>query len=603
MLFIYFLGIVFAITGFVIYFKIKNRDNTDQRATIMLLFFMFLTIVIWYIPIELNQDIYTVPEGLLSAILQGVAALKADSYTKENLKNIAFTDLFSGSILVVRIIIIVFIFDAVNSFIGAPYKYYLNWRGRNKATYVFSDINDKTLNIAKSIGNNDQTRMIFACEKAPDAESLGVLKDIGALYFTKSICRIFKNQIKDKKSDTIEVFIFGKNDGENISCLSELAEEIKEDKYRKTRVYVELNGTSQIIQNSISDRYGQYKRLIINFVRTADDFAYNNLYDTSIIANTIDKNGQKIIKALFIGSDAISLGMVKCILWLAQLPGYKLETEIISDKEFISEFRYSCPEIKDHSDISGLAVYSLEMHENIGYCTPEFARLIKENSEFTFAFVNSGDDINNFNIVADLLMLRKREGIVSDCTIQVRNDKVSAISKPKEESLKNMIIVGNRSELYSYSYLTNAPIENAARLLHEKRQKEKSIWDQKLWSEYCRNEYMRRSTYARALSIRYRLYIIRKYYNEDYSLLKNDMLWMMYEHMRWNVYMFTEGYIRSNIKDIHLGKTHNDLIPFDEIPDKRKLNDAISVDDEIVNSLLEIGWKNISINEENSGTV
>ncbi len=589
MLFIvsFILGLLFAALGFYIYFKTENRD---KRNSLVLVLFVFIAIVIWYIPLEISQEVYSVPEGVLSAILQGVASLTGDSYSKEMVADPTISALFSFAIMAGRIIILVFLFDVVISFVGVPYQYILSWINRKRKTFVFGTVNERTIAIARSVGSKKETRMIFACGKDADNESLEALKDTGALYFTKSIGQVLRNLVRDEISDTVEVFIFGDNDAENIESLSELAEATKNDKYRHIKAYVELNSTSLIIQNSISTRYRHQERLTVNFIRTAENFAYNNLYDNYIIENAVNEKNLKIIRALIIGADDISIGMLKTMLWLLQIPGYKLEVEVISDSEFISGFKYACPEIKDDMDEPGMAAYHVGLHEGIGYRSEEFGRLIKENGAFTFAFVNCGDDVLNYNVAADLYMFRKRAGIDGDCLIQVRNDKVSAISDKDDELWKHTMAVGTDRDLYSYSYLTNAPIEEAAKLVHDKRQLEKGLTDRVPWDEYCRDEYKRRSTYARALSLRYKLYVISQDYRADYSLLKTDREWMMYEHMRWNVYMQTGGYIKSDKKDTVIGKTHTDLVPFGELAESTQIRDAISVDDDIVNSLLKKRW-------------
>lgn len=583
----YIFGMIFAALGFYLFLKTKDRD---KRASLVLVFFVFIAIVIWYIPLEISQEVYSAPEGVLSAILQGVASLTGDSYSKEMVANPRISALFSFSIMLARIVILVFLFDIVISFVVVPYQYILNWHGRNKPTFVFCGLNDKTLNIAKSIADGKKYRLIFACTEGPGPDKLERLRNVGGIYFAKDISYIFKHLIADRPMECIEVFVFGENDTDNIECLAEIADVTKNDSTRYIRTYVELENTSRIIQDSISNSYRHIERLIVSFVRTSEDFAYNNLYDNLIIDNTIIENDTRVINALMIGSGSITMGMVRCMLWLCQLPGYRIEIEIISDDKFISRFRYTCPEIKGEIDKPGMAVYQLRMYEGIRYRSEEFASLIKDNAGFTFAFVNSGDDMMNYNIAADLYMYRKRAGIGDDCSIQVRNDVVSGIFDRYDDLWKYVKVVGTVEDLYSYSYLTNAPIENAANLIHDKRQQTKELSKRVAWLDYCRDEYKRRSTFARALSLRYRLYIISQDYHAKYSLLETDETWMMYEHMRWNVYMQTSGYIKSDTKDIDVGKTHPDIKPFEELEKIIQVQDAVSVDDDIVNSLLKKRW-------------
>ena len=45
------------------------------------------------------------------------------------------------------------------------------------------------------------------------------------------------------------------------------------------------------------------------------------------------------------------------------------------------------------------------------------------------------------------------------------------------------------------------------------------------------------------------------------------------EHMSWNAYMRSEGYVYGAKRD-STAKVHPDLVPFDELDEKEKLKDA-----------------------------
>ena len=581
----YFVGLAVVIIGVITFMR---TDNREKKASVRLLVFLFVAVTVWYIPLETSQGIYTVPEAILSAVLQGVAALKADSYTKETVSSPLVSSLFSFSIMAVRIIILFFIFDMAISLIGVPHQYINNWLKRKCPTVVFCGLNEKTLSIAESMNEKDKKRIIYISHDSPDTAQREKLKNFGGIYFTRPLGYVFRHLLKDKRADAVEVFIFGETDADNMACLSELADAVRNDKFRQVRAYVELNETSDTIQKNIQNRYLSLKKLIISFVNTEEDFAYNNLYENDFLKYAAEENGRKIIKALFIGTDRISVGMIKSALWLFQLPGYRLSMEVVSSGEFLPEFRYACPEIREDVDLSGMAEYHMGIHDNVGYRTEQFAVLMKSFCDFTFAFVNTGDDMLNYNIAADLIMFRRRAGIRDECTIQLRNDRPSVISDTGDKLWKYVKIAGTKNELYSYSYLTNAAIENAARMIHEERQLTKEETERTPWSEYCRDGYKKRSAYVRALSIKYKLSVLCRDFEAEYSLLETDETWMKYEHMRWSVYTLTEGYIYSEIMDTLIGKTHPLLIPFDAINDKKiRLKNAISVSNDLAEKLLK----------------
>ena len=118
----------------------------------------------------------------------------------------------------------------------------------------------------------------------------------------------------------------------------------------------------------------------------------------------------------------------------------------------------------------------------------------------------------------------------------------------------------------------------------------------KPWYVYCNDEYNRHSVYARTLSFKHKVRIIDEYYNSDYSVTRKDDEWKIYEHMRWNMYTRTMGYVLADEalldedgkldKDLRLrAKVHSDLIPFEELSEENKMKDSLILTPEIVEIL------------------
>ena len=122
---------------------------------------------------------------------------------------------------------------------------------------------------------------------------------------------------------------------------------------------------------------------------------------------------------------------------------------------------------------------------------------------------------------------------------------------------------------------------------------------------------MRHSVYARTLSFRHKVrYILEQ--GLEPSVSSQIDPWLIFEHMRWNMYTRSQGYVRPNehlekvLKDLNekirkeadkkaekelkrqrqlirsTAKVHEDLVHFDELPPKVKKQDRLKLTKEIV---------------------
>ena len=204
-------------------------------------------------------------------------------------------------------------------------------------------------------------------------------------------------------------------------------------------------------------------------------------------------------------------------------------------------------------------------------------------------------------------MVAYREGVSEDKKILVNISNKSSCYKDKWNStlIKNMKFVGDIEQVYDYGFITMSHIEKASMLIHEVRQKEKLEKDSthriQTWKEYCNNEYNRHSVYARTLSFVFKVPVIEQRYKggdavDFYSVTKSDREWRVYEHMRWNVYTRTLGFVKApelmlNEKGKvdrqmrNAAKVHQCLVPFDELQRRDQEKDGFTLTPEIVDIL------------------
>ncbi len=614
-MFMYALGFVPVILALV-YAHFKKKS--EQMTAIWLLGGLVITLVIWMIPIQLSKEEYTVPEGIFAAILYALDALTLQSFEYE-IGNAPENPgiLFSLSIMIVRLIMIGLSFTAVLLFFRVPAQYITDFgRKRRKKAYVFVGCNERNRLIAKSISMSDKKsarsreRIIFLLEDMPTEEEGREIKEAGGVFFVEEPDTFFRFILKSRQAkDGQEIYIFGKEDAQNLERLDSvyqiLSNEKKNTSERNVRIYIELNDSSWDVQNHLEKRFltegdPSTSPIIIQYIRSAENYASNNLIRNSIFLKR-EKDEVKDLRILLVGMDSYSKEMLKTLLWLGQMPGYRLNIHVIEEGHEIRKLFFECPGLRECVQEDGYAIYTIKISEGVEYRTQEFMERVDESLAFDFAFINTGDDRTNYSVASRIGMARRRKGITPAATIQLKN---------RDHLLEGMEIahvveVGSEAEIYSRDNICNSEIENVARLIHDLRQEEKrKAWEKKqkaespdkikpykkvAWEEYCRDEYMRKSVYSRALSLKYKILQIHEYENDRYENL-NDMSteWIKYEHMRWNVYEWTIGYVYAPKRNNEI-KVHNLLIPYDQLSVEEQKKDGITVDKEIIEYFLQKG--------------
>ena len=375
------------------------------------------------------------------------------------------------------------------------------------------------------------------------------------------------------------------------------------------RVYVETNRTHwSLYDDYIKTVTAEKENLTINLVRTEENFIYNLLLKYSIFENAQPKNSSKLIKVVIVGYNYRNVEFLKAVLHLSQMPGYELKVALIDDGDHRNELKHIMPEISERGGGYGDSIYEFRCFTNIDYMSSDFDDLIRnELKDFTYAFINAGDDLLNSDIAISLNLLCIREGNKKPGSILVNVTDKNVCCEDKWNSglINGISFVGDISEVYAYDFITMSLIEEATKKIHYVRQEENAAKDSgykiKTWKEYCNNEYNRHSVYARTLSFAFKVKIIGESLkdNDDdsiYAVTNSSREWKVYEHMRWNVYTRTLGFVKApdyllNEKkevgrDIrNSAKVHHCLVPFDELPAKEQEKDSLTLTPEIVEIL------------------
>lgn len=610
------LGVIWFILG--ICYVIKKRINNkrvEQEHFVKAAFFEFIACWILYIPEELFNDIpNSVPalkavESLLTALLRTFNIYNGNGYIRVAYdEHAVFSSVYAILMTLANIVLLLFIFGFIIKFFVGPLQRIRLSLLKHRRNYIFSVCNDKTFAIASSIKEKEKGNLVFVCSsKDLDPKKKEKLDEIRAIYIDGSLSEIF-NKVA-AVSEKTEIFLFGNDEDSNLDDLEQVIG-IAEKTAEELRIFVELTETPWSLYDGYRKKQiSSNKNLIVNFVCTEENFAYNNLLKNSIFENSISMSyGDSIveeIRFLLVGMNERNLEMFKAVLHLSQKPGYRLTLMVIDPKATRNELKQSFPEIQDEYDKPGDAIYRIMYRENISLESDQFERIISEEfSDFTFAFINAGNDVTNIDLAMRLNTLCFRNDKVNKYVIQVNIRNGNKCRKWNEDLLDNISFVGDFQSTYDYKFITMSDIEEVSSAIHQVRRPEKP------WSEYCNDEYNRHSVYARTLSAVYGVQL-RKRDDKGNFCEEDNTLWAEYEHMRWDVYTRTLGYVvpadnltedKKNDKIFRKkAKIHPDLKEYQNLPDKEKGKDEYLSNDNIV-KIVEKKINKLNLKKRNAET-
>lgn len=297
--------------------------------------------------------------------------------------------------------------------------------------YVFSDLNEKSLALAKDICKKTKLRtIIFYNIHDNDTDAFIALMDeakkLNALCFGKDITDLKIIQLLFRRK--IEFFLIGDNESGNVDSAIRLTEKFK--KRRNTSIFVwARNPESGSILDSLHLPTKQRKRYTnkaqidpkafkIRRINDIEIFAWNTLKEASLFH--IDEHTRKPqpISILIIGAGDYGTEFLKAAVWLYQIEGIDLKITVIDRGCSGSPRMYhQCPELMKKSETAqpGDDFYDIRFIENIDIFQSEFDNLFEDNSphakrlrETDAVFVTLGDDDTNIRAALQIRTLFDR---------------------------------------------------------------------------------------------------------------------------------------------------------------------------------------------------
>lgn len=473
----------------------------------------------------------------------------------------------------------VFTFGFVLSLFKNLTAYLKYLRAYFKDAYIFSQLNEKSVALARSIRRKRKKAVIVFTDVYDDnqediCELLESAKKIDALCFKKDITAVNFKRHSARKA--LFFFTIGNQETQNLNHALQLTQQYKDRE--NTHLYVFSTKTeSELLLTSVDKgcvkvrRVNDVQSLVNRVLYEEGNFLFENAGKTT--------DGTKKICAVVVGMGNHGTEMVKALSWFGQMEGYALEIHAF-DKDPLAEDKFVAlaPELMsplyNGVRIPGEAEYTIVIHPDVDVQTNTFAQKIQQITDATYVMVALGDDDLNITTAVNLRMYFERMKIHPRIQAIVYNSQ----QKQALQDIHNyrgqaydITFIGDLESSYTEDVILDSELENDALHRHLKWGKEEEFWTY---------EYNYRSSMASAIHMKARIacgVLDPNKREEDLTEAERDTIEVL-EHRRWNAYMRSEGYVFSGSKEKSsrndLAKMHHDLVDFASLSEEEKRKDS-----------------------------
>ncbi|MBQ4559383.1 MAG: hypothetical protein IJA54_03540 [Tyzzerella sp.] len=559
-------------------FGIKNRNDMSKWISCVLLG-IFFSAFFMVLPTEWVKEGKIVENAglysILSSLLYSFKVLGGRQDIAQ-LETIALDGVFKTIYIYVNYIMFalspILASSLILSFIGDTgdkIRYVFSWSPK---CYVFSEINENALALAKGLANKSGKKTLIFCNaKNADKSFITKAKKTGALLLYKS-CEDIKI---NKKFRTYEFCLISNDEDNNLKLTESITTKLKPSKRTKIIInsFVESGTNVKFLESVFKSK----KNIDTNMeLRCIDEIALfcNQLIYEHPLYNTKD-NGNNI-SVVIIGCGKTGMRMLKTVYWAGQIDGYSLKIRVYDKnaEKIRKEFYGQCPGLKDEKTIGFIEtnVNTLDFKKEL---------LSQENSlDATYIVVAMGDDQLNLSVSDDLYRIYRKsrsfnDGQMPEIFTRVRSEVKtnSYFDNIKFLNDRHIHLFGTTESIFSDTTLFNTELENMAFAVHlaywKRLNTEKSSEEYKeVYRDFKTSEYDRRSSMATALHIPAKLCMVDGIPKSDKNILTTENINMiaeclkndkdlcnrlaMNEHKRWNAFMLSEGYQTATLEDMML---------------------------------------------------
>ena len=361
-----------------------------------------LTAILWYWPIYSNvgEDLeYICP--FISSFLATVKLFAADGIKNAiDICSVEIPDYYKAVGVILSCFAPILTFTFILFFFRSAVTRIRYFFSRRK-TYVFSELNDTSLAIAKNIREQEG---LFGCTIAfsdiidkNEEKHLDLVdgaKQIKAILFRRDLEAIRwapKHTLRK-----ISFFLISSDEAEKIRHTKDI---VKRFNNAKHSLFIFGNAeVSKLLLNSYTDKCDDV-HIKITRIDDIKLLTYSYLYNHGrTLFTDMPKNGEvKDVNVAIVGFGKYGVEMFKSLLWYCQMPGYKVNIAIIDQNEKTkASFEAMFPEVKlgkDFTDTRDMR-YRVDILSG-AFGEGDFAEKIKSLPEKTNFFVFLGDDERN----------------------------------------------------------------------------------------------------------------------------------------------------------------------------------------------------------------
>ncbi len=292
-------------------------------------------------------------------------------------------------------------------------------------THIFSELNEKSLALAKSISENKKpflgfipgTLIVFTditdkkeelhLDLVEEAQGMGAVlfrKDLESVHFkfSWSLRKVFFYLISEDEAEKIR-------HTENI---------IKNYDDNNVGLWI----FSDDIRTELILAKNEVKNMNITRVNDIQSLIYHNLDNNGVNLfkrARLIQGDEKVISVIIVGLGKYGQEMLKALVWYCQMEGYKLRINAFdTDKKAKDKLVEQCPELLcdkfNKKAIDGEPYYEIDIHSGVDVSVPEFEQKLKEINDATYIFVCLGNDEANLDAASRIRCMCERVDYIGD---------------------------------------------------------------------------------------------------------------------------------------------------------------------------------------------
>ncbi len=398
-----------------------------------------------------------------------------------------------------------------------------------KHVHIFSELNERTLALAKSIvqssANNEDEKpplIIFADiidrSEENQLDLIDGAEELGAIFFRKDLASV--KLVKREHS----IYLVSDDESEKIRHAQALISRYGADEEKKLYIFSDSEECKSYMDSFSNEAKNNIKMQIecINDIRF---LVYNYLDEHGIElfrnAHPVGKN--KEISVAVVGLGKYGIEMVKALLWYCQMPGYKICVSVFDkDEKAEDKIQAMFPgmELDKDFDHDGDMKYHLNVFSGVEVGTETFkTKFLKLLPDINHVFVMLGEDSENLSASIAIRRYLEQNGcshahistVIYNTALCENINMRRQSAKPSRIETLNIHAFGDIERFYSRGTVINSELVREGLAVHQSWSIEPKEFD----NTYYMDDYNFYSSVAKALHYRLRAKILSRN-NSDY---------------------------------------------------------------------------------------